>query len=446
MADNKAIKFPKKHYVGFQARPSVDDLPLAFMTPDGDDAAAKKRKSTVDNWASGHGYDGTNTAKDKLPAQSYDNNPMIGFKLGRNVSHSYGWGQGNVKWRIADPRGFELEISSPNLAQIMGFCNIEKGEIQEECIWARLGADNILVPVNSDVYEASARNTERMSKKASMRDLKIGDTAILHNGDEGIYYGAFYVAAIDTYRTRGDAANTYVAGDKKRHVFLLNGSEGLDSNKFLKIVGSPKLSELVEAEKPMTHQEAEDIVNNLIRSGTSLTLPGYGNTAVGVSIEPIEEKAFSEVTEYTTYDAVLKMLVEKNPQHKDNLYYLIHYLSPGHYYADVQGQTVVVPLSEWESKVNAAPGGSGHYPNHHTLTHWTFRMPVLDPTKFAKREFEIQTIQVRNPNYRPYWGNGQYDTTQVTVDIDVTQDVMPDLMRFKMVATTAAGNELSWYR
>jgi hypothetical protein len=82
MSDNKAIKFPAKHYIGFQARPSVDELPLAFMTPDGTDKAAEKRKATVDAWAKGYGYDGRNEAEDKLPAQSYENKPMIGFKMG----------------------------------------------------------------------------------------------------------------------------------------------------------------------------------------------------------------------------------------------------------------------------------------------------------------------------------------------------------------------------
>ena len=52
-SDNKAIKFPEKHYIGFQTRDD-DFLPLGFMTPDGTDSAAVKRKQTVDSWASGY--------------------------------------------------------------------------------------------------------------------------------------------------------------------------------------------------------------------------------------------------------------------------------------------------------------------------------------------------------------------------------------------------------
>ena len=53
--DNKSIKFPDKHYVGFQSRPSVDEVPLGFMTPFGTDKAFEQRKSTVDTWAAGGG-------------------------------------------------------------------------------------------------------------------------------------------------------------------------------------------------------------------------------------------------------------------------------------------------------------------------------------------------------------------------------------------------------
>ena len=45
------VKIPAKHYVGMVKR-QHDDLPLGFITPWGEDAAAQKRIATVNNWES----------------------------------------------------------------------------------------------------------------------------------------------------------------------------------------------------------------------------------------------------------------------------------------------------------------------------------------------------------------------------------------------------------
>ena len=260
-ADDKNIKFPDKHYVGFQTRPSSDDLPLGFMTPDGDDAAAKKRKATVDGWANGSGYYGQN--KGSLPAQSYENKPMSGFKLGRNIRHGGGWGQGNVKWRIEDPRGFELEITSPNLAQIIMDCTIESGEILEECKWARLRNENILVPVTSEVYKAAQANTARMNKSAKPSDLKLGDTAILQNGMTVRYLGAYFPIT-----ARLNMGVEVEIDKKKKHFFeILDGAKSWRADKAdhsLLMIATLKLSEIQATSSPLSAQDAERELNKML--------------------------------------------------------------------------------------------------------------------------------------------------------------------------------------
>jgi len=186
METNKSIKIPDNHYVGFQKR-SGDEIPLGFMTPDGTDSAATKRKATVDNWARGGGYSSTKQAT--LPAKTFENKPLVGFKMGKNISYGSGWDSRHDKWRIEDPRGFQLEITSGNLQKVMELCTIERGEIQEPCIWGRLGTENVLIPTASDIYQNAAANTKRMSKKGSIRDAKIGDKLIFKNGQEWIYMG-----------------------------------------------------------------------------------------------------------------------------------------------------------------------------------------------------------------------------------------------------------------
>src|SRR4051812_1534070 len=125
--DNKSIKIPAQHYVGFSKR-GDDEILLGFMTVEGTDSAAQKRKATVDSWASGSG-------KNRIPAQVFENKLLSGFKMGKSIRHGYGWGQGTVKWRVEVPRGFELEISSPNFASLIACSTIENGEILEKCIW-----------------------------------------------------------------------------------------------------------------------------------------------------------------------------------------------------------------------------------------------------------------------------------------------------------------------
>lgn len=252
-AANKGIKFPTHHYVGFQSRPTSDNCPLGFMTPDGTDAAAKKRKESVDKWATPYHYHGQ-PKQETVPSVTYENKPMVGFKLSRSIRRDSSFGSGNVKWRIEDPRGFELEISSPNFAQILLLCTMERGEIQEQLIWGRLGSENILVPVESDVYKAAQENTARVQKKVKPSEVKLGDKVIMHNGDEGIFYGYFYmIHSSYTWQQIGQQM-----GDKKR--FLIKVTSGGWKDQW-QAIGSPKVAECIPGDGTMTQESAEKEIN-----------------------------------------------------------------------------------------------------------------------------------------------------------------------------------------
>lgn len=218
------MKFPDKHYVGFQKRNS--DIMLGFMTPYGTDAAAKKRMGTVDAWARQNTRTYDHTSKTyiehgEIPAVTYENVPLSGFFVGTSIKHSSRWGSGGDKWRIEDPRGFELEINSGNFEEIVRRCTIIQGKIQEQCIWARLGAQNILVPVHTDEYQETLRNTKIAKKKESIRDAKPGDLLVLQNGEEGIYMGYYYFIehAGGNYYSNDGIPLSIKVGTRKRHVF-----------------------------------------------------------------------------------------------------------------------------------------------------------------------------------------------------------------------------------
>lgn len=119
------ITIPDEFYVGFHKE--HPDTTLAFLTPNGNDSSAIKRKSTVDSWAAKqyYDYDKKEYKGSGIPSKVIKNELLSGYKIAESVRRIY-WGGGNVVWRIEDPRGFEFEISSANFANILSCTTIIK--------------------------------------------------------------------------------------------------------------------------------------------------------------------------------------------------------------------------------------------------------------------------------------------------------------------------------
>jgi len=242
-----AVTIPKTQYVGINLHRSTDEsMPLGFLTPGGTNAGAKKRKSTVDSWC-GHGHTrqhhiGVNDwdqfeldhpdaelVSDRSDPDKYagylskvyrtanikdidykildevTNEPRAGFRITKSISRGGGsWSGSNKVVRIEDPRGFELEISVDNLVKMMSMTTFVDGVCQEECVWGRDGANNVLLPVNSEPYkEAFDTTTYRAKKAISLRDVNYGDTVELKKtehfeGLTGIYMGSYHVYSMQT--------------------------------------------------------------------------------------------------------------------------------------------------------------------------------------------------------------------------------------------------------
>lgn len=276
--DSKNIRFPEKHYVGFQKRKEY--VNLGFMTPYGTDSAAKKRMETVDRWAKGNSqvWDrelSKYVPNDPIPSVIYDNGILKGFFLSNPVNHSSSWNSCRDKWRIEDPRGFELEITSGNLEKIMETCTIIKGVIQEECIWARMGAENILVPTNSEIYQLAQNNTTRYNSTLSMNDVKPGDRVELKNGEEYHYIGKFYLISGNSayYRRDSDCLIDFKISDKSTYVF-----ESVSNKGHFKAIAGPKVASISKG-NIFLRDNPEQYINDNIKYLNSYT--GYGH--IGVS-------------------------------------------------------------------------------------------------------------------------------------------------------------------
>ena len=216
----EAIKIFSKVYVAHRKQhQDAEDPPLAFLTPYEENAAGRKRIESADKWARGYFY-----SEEAIETKILDNESIDGFEICREVKRTY-WGGGNVVWRIFDPRGFELEISSANLAKILTFATIEAGVIKSKCIWGRLGAKNILIPEGCPDYQNVKTHAEELNNRKIMAtrtikpsDLVIGQSIILHNDEEGEYLGKWFILTDSKYSSYKEAGMKVADNVVPRHI------------------------------------------------------------------------------------------------------------------------------------------------------------------------------------------------------------------------------------
>jgi hypothetical protein len=134
--------------------------------------------------------------RDPLPTHDYDNKPLEGFVLNRDIggkgSGWSSWHDREAKIRVWDPRGFEFEITLDNLLFILQECNSIKGKgLEGEFVYAWEGKDIMLLPVTSQEYQNSLKFTELKSKKVTARQLVPGYTYETKRQEKLIYLGKF---------------------------------------------------------------------------------------------------------------------------------------------------------------------------------------------------------------------------------------------------------------
>jgi hypothetical protein len=302
-----ATVIPDKLYATIQHRKEGNELPtrIGFISPFENNAAFRKRKESQDTWAYGrgtdfiikddegvyHGPDGTVDVAEYFMTNSFPrivkNEPATGFEIARSVRRS-GWrGAGNVLWRIQDPRGFEIEITSENFASIIDCTSVINGVIQEECVWGRDGSSNVLLPTNSEPYKDATRQTDLVNNKVSLRDVKLGDhVTLIDKGSksgnrDGVYMGRMFAVysagiAIPDHSSYSTPMTNLTANVQDLHVFY-----DLDDNKPY-AVKKPVVGAIVaKAVNSSTHAENIQKINDQLSQGNSVTgFPTYAVMAV----------------------------------------------------------------------------------------------------------------------------------------------------------------------
>lgn len=220
------MKIFKQNYVGVDhTRDDITDAPLAFLTPYEDNAAGKKRQESVMVWL--RGYYGRSDDDGKTETRIEDNTPRDGFKV---VDVASRWSTSNKFARIVDPNGYELEINIDNLIDLMLYCVVDHGEIKAKCIWAREGAHNRLIPVESDLYKFAVQ-------EGQVLEQNIGDIVTAAHATRYIYLGKMYrqwVARTGTVPTETNATKSSHAFYNYRnlhHTFTPTGVSLFDDEK-----------------------------------------------------------------------------------------------------------------------------------------------------------------------------------------------------------------------
>lgn len=180
--DNQ-IYIPKRIKAGYNKRNDTYSKKLAYVIYY-DDKGVLRKEGSWKNWI-----------EKEMGIDDFDNIPMEGFVLNRNVGgakQSYGWDTRIEKVRVYDPRGFEIEIDLPNVLFILQECTSSKGKgLEGEFVYGWNGKNLVLIPTSCDEYKQSQIFTSLQTGKISTKELIVGASYKTKKLKDLIYLGRF---------------------------------------------------------------------------------------------------------------------------------------------------------------------------------------------------------------------------------------------------------------
>jgi hypothetical protein len=155
----------------------------------------------------------------------FDNAPTEGFVLNKKVGgYASDWGSFRQAYaRVFDPRGFEFEITLPNLLYILEYSNSIKGKgLEGKFVYSWDKKDLVLLPVDSPDYEKCVEFTEMQKNKISAKDLVPGISYVTKQRENMIYMGRFDWNTLEYNREiHVKNENVYQTKTVKTHVFYI---------------------------------------------------------------------------------------------------------------------------------------------------------------------------------------------------------------------------------
>lgn len=188
------LNIPNKIVAGFNKRNDTYSGKLAYVVYYRNKAETKiVKEKSWNGWV------------DKsMGTEVYENVPTEGFVINKNaggVGSGWGWNDRAMKFRVYDPRGFEIEITPRNLLYLLNECTSTKGKgLEGEFVYGWSGADLILVPVDSPEYKNSVENGKFKQRKVNHKDVKPGMSFTTKSKEEVIYMGRFHWLTVKEMR------------------------------------------------------------------------------------------------------------------------------------------------------------------------------------------------------------------------------------------------------
>lgn len=204
------LYIPETLKVGFQNREDTFDGKLSYIIYF-DEKGKLRKESSWNSWCH------KDIESIELKNEIFKN-PTLNKSVQR---YGYHFGSGRNMLRIYDPRGFEYEISISNFVGISQYCDMVKGELVGEFVYAFQDGDIILLPVESEQYKEAKQDTLNKNTKVSAKDLKPGNIYTANNGNTCIYIGK--------YNINKDVNKYYhlpIDSSGKKHIFYIE-EEGI---------------------------------------------------------------------------------------------------------------------------------------------------------------------------------------------------------------------------
>lgn len=212
MSDNKQLYIPKKLKVGFQKRSDTYGGALAYVIYY-DDKGKLRKEASWESWRD-----------KKITSVECENAPTEGFVLNKKVGgYKSEWNFRDAHIRVYDPRGFEFEISVPNLLFILreGDCSRGKG-LEGKFVYGWQGTELVLLPVSSAEYRQSAEFTDLQAQKIVGKNLIPGATYLTKKQEELVFVGRYayhYVVREGGEKRYDDPSPKDDKGVCKKYVF-----------------------------------------------------------------------------------------------------------------------------------------------------------------------------------------------------------------------------------
>lgn len=189
------VAIPEKFYVTRVYRSAEEVLGWMVVADKEHTKAFKDAKVKADAWATPYRRYGQTTEDPGMEPIYVDNKPRKGFRMVTNVSR---YSTSNVVWRIMHPEGFEFEITSDNLCDLLETNTIVEGEFQDELFFTH---NKKLVNEKTKLFaDLIAREEKKKEQKEKAKEMFIG-TRLVYEHYKGnrtfIYCGKAHAIAVN---------------------------------------------------------------------------------------------------------------------------------------------------------------------------------------------------------------------------------------------------------